>query len=88
MGACAQSGAGLGVLTRAVASSEHSNAKGFFCCIEQPDKIADRQFGKLYCTTPVHMLSRDVVSVYSFHPTVIMSTNNKIVITAYLGGGC
>lgn len=63
----------------------------FFTAVESlnaPDKTTDRLSGKLCYTAPIHLLNQDMVPVYSFHPTIIISTNNKIVITAFPGGGC
>lgn len=53
-----------------------------------PDRITDQGSGKLCYTTSVILVNADMIPVVEFDPTIVISSNNRHVITAFPGGGC
>lgn len=56
--------------------------------LSSPSAIYGAGFGKTCYTTPVNMINHKNGDKVTLKPTVVISTNNKRVITSYPGGGC
>lgn len=54
----------------------------------RPDHIVDKGSNKLCYRTPIILMNSEMVPVYEFSPSIIISANNRHVITAYPGDRC
>ena len=53
-----------------------------------PERAVDEGDGKTCYTTPIRFQNAQGVVVDEFYPSVVISRDNTLVITAYPGGGC
>lgn len=56
--------------------------------LSSPSAIYGAGFEKVCYTTPINMINHNNGDKATLSPTIIISSNNKIVITSYPGGNC
>lgn len=56
--------------------------------LSSPSAIYGAGFGKTRYTTPVNMINHRNGDKVTLRPTVVISSNNKKVITSFPGGNC